>query len=189
MRVRYRSLLTIAFAFVAVSALICCISAPVKEEPYFAKRLQLPGLENAAKVNDNLYRGAAPGREALQSLKTLGIRTIVDFRTTGEYSEEAQSLGFKYFRLPFGQTHPPSDEMIEKFFSIILAPDNQPVFVHCREGQDRTGAMIALYRIRCEGWKNEDAYNEALYFGFHSFYHGLVKLIKDYYPPAEHPGQ
>jgi len=183
MILRYRSLLLLALFFAAAVTLICCIGTPVKEEPYFAKRLELPGLVNAAKVNENLYRGAAPDREGLQSLKKLGIKTIVDFRETSEYSEEAHSLGFKYFRLPFGQTHPPSAEMIERFFSIITAPDNTPVFVHCRAGQDRTGAMIALYRIRYEGWKNEDAYNEALYFGFHPLYHGLANLIKEYHPP------
>ena len=180
---RYRSLLLLALSSAAALTLICCISAPVKEEPYFAKRLELPGLANAAKVSENLYRGAAPSAQGLASLKALGIKTIVDFRETSAYSEEAHSLGFKYFRLPFGQTHPPSDEMIEKFFSIISAPDNCPVFVHCREGRDRTGAMIALYRIRYEGWKNEDAYNEALHFGFHPLYHGLANLIKDYRPP------
>jgi protein tyrosine phosphatase (PTP) superfamily phosphohydrolase (DUF442 family) len=186
---RYKLLILFVLLSGVLVTVICCIGAPVKEEPYFAKRLQLPGLENAAKVSENLYRGAAPNRQGLASLKTLGIKTIVDFRETDDYREEAQSLGFKYFKLPFGQTHPPSAEMIEKFFSIITAPDNTPVFVHCREGQDRTGAMIALYRIRYDGWKNDAAYNEALYFGFHLLYHGLAKLIKDYRPPAENPNQ
>jgi protein-tyrosine phosphatase len=41
------------------------------------------------------------------------------------------------------------------------------VFVHCRYGDDRTGMMIAAYRMAVEGWTPEEARQEMEKFGFH----------------------
>ena len=37
-----------------------------------------------------------------------------------------------------------------------------PVFVHCQRGADRTGAVIASYRIEHDGWDNARALKEAM---------------------------
>ena len=67
---------------------------------------------------------------------------------------------------------------------------------HCWRGKIRTGVMIALYRIHCNGWKNEDAFNEMLYFGFNTFHREtfffgsreahteVAEFVKNYHPPA-----
>ena len=34
-------------------------------------------------------------------------------------------------------------------------PENQPIFVHCWEGQHRTDAVIAAYRLMHSGWSEE----------------------------------
>jgi len=44
-----------------------------------------------------------------------------------------------------------------------------PIYVHCLYGVDRTGTMMALYRIRQQGWRNADALEEMTYFGDHGF--------------------
>ena len=41
----------------------------------------------------------------------------------------------------------------------------KPVFVHCMKGQDRTGVVIAAYRIRRQGWTFDQAYQEMLSYG------------------------
>ncbi|MFH1422637.1 MAG: tyrosine-protein phosphatase [Planctomycetota bacterium] len=164
---------------------ICCLSPHVKEMPNLAKRIEIPGVANAAEVSKNLYRGAAPNDKGVESMKKLGIKAIIDLRTTSEYKEKAEALEIRYFSMPFHQWENPSEEMVRKYFSIISDPENQPVFIHCREGKDRTGTMIALYRIQYENWSNEDALNEAFFFGLHKIYSNLKKFILEYKPSKE----
>jgi hypothetical protein len=40
------------------------------------------------------------------------------------------------------------------------------VLVHCEHGEDRTGLVIAAYRVRHCGWSKECAMAEALQFGY-----------------------
>ncbi|HUV86117.1 MAG TPA: hypothetical protein VMX79_03305, partial [bacterium] len=48
-------------------------------------------------------------------------------------------------------------------------PARRPVFVHCHAGVDRTGFVVAAYRVKVEGWTPEKAYEEMARLGFHSF--------------------
>ena len=44
---------------------------------------------------------------------------------------------------------------------------NQKVFVHCYFGDDRTGTMVATYRIAMDQWTSDEAYNEMRAYHFH----------------------
>jgi tyrosine-protein phosphatase SIW14 len=44
---------------------------------------------------------------------------------------------------------------------------NYPIFVHCQHGQDRTGVIVALYRIFYEQWTPQAAHDEMMNMGFH----------------------
>ena len=50
---------------------------------------------------------------------------------------------------------------IEEILEIISNPENQPVFIHCKRGCDRTGTVSAAYRIKFDGWTAEEARREA----------------------------
>ncbi len=78
--------------------------------------------------------------------------------------------GLRYFNVPTGRLGRPSDERIESVLAIINASENQPVFVHCRRGADRTGTVIAIYRIEHDGWTSERAKAEANHYGM-GFWH------------------
>ena len=47
---------------------------------------------------------------------------------------------------------------------VMIVP--KPVYVHCQHGEDRTGLVIAAYRVRQCGWTKEHAMEEARGHGY-----------------------
>lgn len=125
----------------------------------YAVPLKRPGLPNLFKVSDALYRGAQPRPAGIGELKKLGIKTIVDLTRESKDKKLIKGYDFVYHSIPMTATTPREDLFL-KFLEITANPDNHPVFVHCVHGADRTGAAVALYRIKLEGWGVEDAIAE-----------------------------
>ena len=141
------------------------VGAP-KHQP--ASRISKPGLANFAEVTPMLYRGGQPHGVGLQSLAHMGINTIIDVRLTGadKESAEARKLGMDFVALPWHCLFP-RDAAIAKFLAYLREHPDKKVFVHCRYGDDRTGMLIAAYRMAVEGWSAADARREMDAFGFH----------------------
>jgi protein tyrosine/serine phosphatase len=116
-------------------------------------------------VSERLYRGAQPGTGGLRRLRELGIDTIINLRGAGDLTraEEAaaRELGLNYFNVPLPNWGRPQDDRVRRILLIIAAPQNGRVFVHCRDGVDRTGTIVALHRVAHEGWSSHDALAEA----------------------------
>jgi protein tyrosine/serine phosphatase len=75
---------------------------------------------------------------------------------------------------------PETDQVLE-FIKIIKNPDNQPVFVHCQHGSDRTGLMCAMYRILVQDWTKDEAIMEMVLggYGFHPLWRSLIEYIQE----------
>ena len=56
------------------------------------------------------------------------------------------------------------DRLAEILQSIMSS--RKPLLVHCQHGQDRTGLVIAAYRVDTCAWTKERAMAEALSFGY-----------------------
>jgi protein tyrosine/serine phosphatase len=142
-------------------------------------------LPNFYEVNPALYRGGQPASGGLQQLADLKIKTIVNLRGKGEEvareKEAARALGLRFFHVPFERAGRPRDADVKLVLSIINTPEYQPVFVHCQQGADRTGTIIAIYRITRDGWTSEKAKAEANRFGMHVWESGMKDYIHDYY--------
>lgn len=145
----------------------------------------LKKLPNFHQVNSKLYRGAQPKTGDLQELAKLGIRTVVNLRGKGEgvlkEEEEARNNGLRYFHVPFERAGRPDQADIERVLAIINTPEYQPVFVHCKQGADRTGTVIAVYRIAHDGWTSKEAKAEANRYGMHLWEMGMKNYIHDFY--------
>jgi tyrosine-protein phosphatase SIW14 len=122
-------------------------------------------LPNFHQVNAELYRGAQPMAGGLQTLKEIGIKTIINLRhdaaQTRTEADEALRLGLRYYSVPMPDLRLPRDEIIQQVLGIINTRENHPVFVHCHHGNDRTGTIIACYRISRDGWTATKAREEA----------------------------
>ena len=168
-----------------VALLACSVSAQTEQQ---AKDKDLP---NFHKVNEHLYRGAQPTIAGISKLAALGIKTIVNLRGEGELSkDEAQAAldaGINYRTVPMPDWGRPKDEQVDTALGIVNDPKNWPVFVHCKHGEDRTGVIIACYRISNEGKTDQEAMKEAKQYGMSRFQFGMKDFIGDYYKRKVRP--
>jgi protein tyrosine/serine phosphatase len=140
-------------------------------------REDLPGLPNFAKVSEGLYRGAQPTAEGFRTLRALGVKTVVSLRWLHSDRALLAGTGLRYFRIEAKAWHP-EDEDVARALKIIEAPENRPVFVHCQHGADRTGTVVAAYRIVEEGWSREEAASELPRFGYHPIWTEVLDYLK-----------
>jgi protein tyrosine/serine phosphatase len=147
----------------AFVALVLLAHMGMAQEPRYAE------LPNFHKVNEYLYRGAQPRSGGIKKLAELGIKTIVNLRGTCERTRaeesEAMAAGLHYFNIPMPRFARPSDNQVARVMAVIDAQENRPVFIHCKRGSDRTGTMVAIYRILREGWSQDRALAEAKRYG------------------------
>jgi tyrosine-protein phosphatase SIW14 len=149
-----------------------------------AQKITLPGISNAGKVSESLFRGAQPHLSNLQELKKLGITTIVDLRSESPHTREqerrrAESLGIHFISIPVGGFSTPTSAQLAEFFTLLHEAPLQKVFVHCEFGEDRTGVFIAAYRIAFDQWSSDQALSEMQYFGFNRQWHpSMVSFVR-----------
>ena len=165
----------------AVLSLLALL-APAGQSQSALRERELP---NFAKVSEKLYRGAQPTGEGFRRLKELGIKTIINLRGEDELGmaekEAVERLGLNYYNVGLPGLSAPADEQVARVMSIIDAPESGPVFIHCRRGSDRTGTIVAVYRISHEGWTGEQALAEAKRYGLSWAEVGMKRYIGDYY--------
>ena len=121
-----------------------------------------PRIKNFGKVNDNYFRGSQPTRSQMAALKAMGVKTIIDLRKDYVPAERqwANRLGLNYFNLPLLPGKAATKQQTEYFLSLVNDPANAPVYVHCRGGRHRTGALTAVYRMTHDAWTAEQAFEE-----------------------------
>lgn len=159
---------TIRHAIVAVALVSVAVAAASSR----ARPSEVLGvtIENFAKVDDHYYRGSQPDQEQFAQLKRLGVKTVIDLRA--DYKKEAESwvreLGMNFFRVPLKTRVAATEEQTRYFFSIVDDPRNWPVYVHCKGGRHRTGAMTGIYRITHDGWTADQAWQEMKAYDFNN---------------------
>jgi len=130
-------------------------------------------IPNFCVVTPNvLWRGAKPAQDGAAWLIQHGVRTIVNLELLHDdrraFSEARPTSAGRYeagyFRIsdwePNAVLAPALlDEHVAHFLAVV---DKQakPVYVHCRSGQNRTGVMVAAYRVIVEGLSRDAAIAE-----------------------------
>ncbi len=181
-----QTLLALCIACATTAAL-----AKKQETSLPSEKIASQQIINFHKFGAQLYRGARPQGNNFSILKKLGIKTVIDLQggdikdfylgwaaehlEPGEKAEwiafeEAtfKSLGINFVNLQLSAVSPiTADEGygIGSILAMMNNPSNQPVYVHCEHGKDRTGLVVALYRVFYQNWKRMDAWREMLGFG------------------------
>ena len=140
----------------------------------------LPGLDNVGRVAPGILRGAQPGKDGYTTMKRLGIRTVIDLRTTESEKQRVEALGMKAIAVPIKMSRDGLKEKVDRVVTLMADPANQPVYVHCRHGQDRTGIIVAAYRMKQQCWSLADAEAEMEAFGFNNVWVNFKSFIRQY---------
>lgn len=167
---------------IGVAGAILCLSAGAQEnakpasspaaEHVLAQKVILSGVPNFGQVTPSLFRGAQPTDNGFGALAKMGVGIVVDLRGDSDNERErVTKLGMQYVEIPSQCSHM-TDEGIAKFLTILRDNPDKKVFVHCKYGVDRTGMMVAAYRIS-QGWTAEESRREMESFGF-SLKHRMV---------------
>jgi tyrosine-protein phosphatase SIW14 len=147
-----------------------------------------PGIANFHKVNAYVYRGAQPTVEGFKYVAKLGVKTVLDLREAdGNAAEVAlvTALGMHYVNVPMTALTPPTKAQITKILALLEDPMSGGVFVHCRRGADRTGVVIAAYRIDHDHWNNSRALKEAMSCGMSFFQLPRQSYIRHFQPRTD----
>jgi protein tyrosine phosphatase (PTP) superfamily phosphohydrolase (DUF442 family) len=147
------------------------------------KPAELPGLHNVFRVSEKLYSGSAPeGEPGFQSLRKLGIRTVITVDGARPDVAAARRYGLRYVHLPFGYDGCPTPRALEIVRAVRDLPG--PIYLHCHHGQHRSPAAAALVHIALDGASNAEALAYMRRAGTDPVYTGLYGDAASFRRPA-----
>jgi len=168
------------FHILATSAALLGFSAVASADP------SVKGVPNFHVVNENVLRGGQPTDAGLRNLADMGIKTIVDLQEEGDRAKGekrlVKALGMKYVNIPMKGMTTPTEKQISHALKALDDTSDGPVFIHCKRGADRTGVVIACYRVQHDNWDNQKALSEARNYGMSWYQFPLKSYVKSYEP-------
>jgi protein tyrosine phosphatase (PTP) superfamily phosphohydrolase (DUF442 family) len=135
-----------------------------------------PALGNLGRVDDGLWRSAQPTAAGFAEARRLGVATVVDLRCSHDDAEATRDAGLSVVRVPMRQWHV-DEERVAAALRAMSDPALRPVLVHCQEGRDRTGLVVAAYRVALQGWSREAAVAEMRAHGNHPTWANLRRWV------------
>lgn len=148
----------------------------------FTRIVGIEGVENLGVVKAGaIYRSAQPdfdfgGGLALDQLK---IKTILNLRKASEAVDVAV-FNMQSIEIPLNVFDNIDVAEFDRIIDTMNNKDLQPLLVHCRQGQDRTGVICACYRMRIDGWAIEEAEEEMQSYGFNDLWFMLSRSLMKY---------
>lgn len=135
-------------------------------------------------VSSELVRGGQPEGDGIKYLAAAGIKTVVNLRNEDVLVERERRIteanGLRFVSIPMDIFSDPDQSSFDQFLKIVSDSNNTPVFVHCLHGQDRTGTLVAAYRIARQGWTAAASYEEMVEFGFRQAFRSLTRGLYDF---------
>lgn len=143
-----------------------------------AQRINLAGTDNFYRISKELYRAGQPAAATMRIYEDYGIKTIVNLRSFNSDREKVQGTGLALVEIPVLTWDLDISDVVRVLQAIRDA--KKPVLIHCQHGSDRTGLMVAMYRIVEQGWDVEEAVAEMTGggFGFHGVWAHIPGFVR-----------
>lgn len=193
-------------SLISFLSILTVLSVEFIAQPVFASaKIEWIYSDHFIEVNPHLFRGGRPSSQALEELKKIGVRTVIDLQggdrdsfgglaglfEPGELPENiakehdaVSHYGMSFFNFPLNSMKditPNEEKDINEALRIMNDPASQPVFIHCEHGKDRTGLLVALYRVFYQSWPAKTAHDEMLELGHGDFGHHCFTNALDKY--------
>ncbi|MBR5214198.1 MAG: tyrosine-protein phosphatase [Akkermansia sp.] len=172
-----------AAAPIVLSVLTACSdspSVPAVAQPERAQVVTLKGVENLHRVSAELYRSGQPEPEGFTALEQMGVRSVLNLREYHKDTRKARHTDLHLMAYPVAAGQVTAADVENCLRLLQDAP--KPALVHCWHGSDRTGIVVAAYRIIYQGWSVDAAEKEFRddTYGHHEFWYGnLVELLRN----------
>ncbi|CAK7056350.1 MAG: hypothetical protein DELT_01242 [Desulfovibrio sp.] len=168
------------FAWIFLAALCCGAAFAADDRPAgWGEPLAVPETENFFRITPDLYRAAQPSSAGMKAYEAFGIKTVINLRNHHTDDDEAKGTKLILVHLPTSTTGVTNDVYMATVLQAIRDAE-KPVLVHCMHGADRTGLVIALYRMAEQGWTREEALREMREggYGFHSVWTHIPRYLE-----------
>jgi protein tyrosine/serine phosphatase len=122
-------------------------------------------------VDKKFYRSAQPDANGFKALATgHGVRTVISLRAFNSDRPLTRGLDLRLARFPIHTWHIEREDVVGALRTLRLTTREGPTLLHCQHGADRTGMIVALYRVLYQGWSKDAALDEMHNgnFGFHA---------------------
>lgn len=183
---KVKKILPMIMIFFSIFILTNCSAKTINKTPD-SKKMAIPikmqGTDNLYKVSETLYRSAQPTETGMKNIEAFGIGTVISLRSKQKDTELAENTELNLIHVSMRAWNPKYEDAVKVMY--LLNPNNpetnkKPILIHCYHGADRTGMMIALYRMVYQNWEREEALNEMLNggYGYHSMWKDIVTFIK-----------
>lgn len=132
-------------------------------------------VENFYKINEEVYRAEQPNDDDVKALESAGIRSLLNLREYHTDTDEARGTQMQLYRVLMNAGDI-NDGLIQQALT-HLARAEKPVLIHCWHGSDRTGAVVAMYRMVFQDWPREKAIDEFKHggFGYHEWWYPNIE--------------
>jgi protein tyrosine/serine phosphatase len=157
----------------------CVASEPRVRPAEWAQPVIASTLDNCFRVSDDLFRSAQPGRADLPDLQALGIKSVITLRSF-HFDDVFERSGFHVIQYPMSADSVSVSDLVAVLRQFRAA--EKPVLVHCWHGSDRTGFIVAGYRMVYQNWSRESAIAELALggFGYHEkSYPDITKTLRE----------
>lgn len=160
--------------------LIACTTHPATEPrpPHWASVIKPDA--NFYQVDRGVYRSEMPIADDMAVMTAQNIKTVINLQYKNQ-DEDAKIFdkSVTLINEPILTWNVRPAQIARALYAIEQGREQGGVLVHCYHGADRTGIVIAMYRVIYQGWNIDMARAEMKGggYGFHPVWHNIDRLL------------